>query len=127
MAWSPAQIEALYSNVYAFRDVCPACGGKLAVTRTNEPGTFAIVHCPGCDEQHVLGERDDPLRGAFRAYTEAERKAIFVADRMRQTPVCPVDGSPMMVHAQRSFGLTSNVVVRCRRCDQSVSFTRLYG
>jgi hypothetical protein len=127
MAWTPAHIEALYANVHAFRDVCPACGGRLAVTRSGEPGTFGLAHCPACDERHVVAMQNDPLRGAFRAYTEQERKAIFAADRARQTPACPVDGTPMTVHAQRSFGLTSNVVVRCRRCAQSVSFTRLYG
>jgi hypothetical protein len=126
-AWTAEQTEALYAGVYAHRDVCPGCGGKLAVVRSDQAGVFGEVRCDACGASHVVSGANDPLRGAFREYTEQERKAIVAADRRRESPACPVDGTPMDVHVQRSLGLNSNVVVRCRRCSQSVQFRRLHG
>ena len=127
MPWTPQQLADVYANTYAYRFTCPACGGALVVDRSVQPDAFAHVHCPACDAQHLVGPRNDPLRDSFCQYTDAEKEQIFLADRMRQVPRCPVDGTPLDVHAQRSFGVTSNVTVRCRRCAQTCEFKRLYG
>jgi hypothetical protein len=127
MPWTPAQLESLYTTVYANQFACPTCGGRLTWTRSDQPDAFGLVRCPACDQSHFVSTANDPLRPTFRPYTDPEQKAIIAADRRRESPPCPVDGAPMDVHAQRSFGVTSNVVVRCRRCSHSIRFRRLYG
>ena len=48
-------------------------------------------------------------------------------DRGRGAPRCPVDGTEMTVHVQRSLGLNSNVTMRCRTCGGELAFTRKHG
>src|SRR4051812_31644257 len=113
MAWTSEQLETLYANAYANIMRCPACGGPLAVERSQAIATFGSVSCRACDERHVISTANDPLRSAFRPYTEEEMKQIIADDRARRTPRCPVDGTAMDVNVQRSLGRTSNAVVRC--------------
>jgi hypothetical protein len=127
MTWTADHIEALYQSVYRNVLTCPACGGQLKLARAQEPGAIGVVRCDSCDERHLVSTQNDPLRTWFRDYTEQERKEIVSADNVRRTPLCPVDGTPMDVHAQRSLGRTSNADVRCRRCGRGVVFVRAHG
>jgi hypothetical protein len=70
---------------------------------------------------------DNPPPTAVRDFTEPEKKAIIAAHRSRKVPLCPVDGSAMDVHLQRSLGLNSNVTIRCPRCSHSVQYTKFHG
>ena len=127
MAWNPRQLEALYANVYRRRMECPACGGRLKFVPSRDPGAEGDVECRACDARHFVAAANDPLRATFRAFTEQESREIFAAERMRRTPVCPVDGTEMDVHLQRSLGRTSNAVIRCRRCAQVAHYVRSHG
>ena len=127
MTWSREQLEALYRNVYRNEMTCPACGGALTLARSQDAEVFGVVACPACAQRVVVSAQADPLLAQFREFTEQEKKEIVKADNLRRTPRCPVDGTPMVVNAQRSLGRNSNVVVRCRRCKRSVGFTRLQG
>ncbi|MEA2711786.1 MAG: hypothetical protein QOF78_4387 [Phycisphaerales bacterium] len=135
MPWNPQQLESLYMNVYRRRMECPGCGGKLGLVTSqdggggdaNAVGVIGVVECSACDARHLVAEGNDPLRGTFRAYTAQESRDIFSADRARRTPVCPVDGTEMDVHLQRSLGRTSNAVIRCRRCGQRAEYARTHG
>jgi hypothetical protein len=131
MTWDPQQLEALYANVYRLRMRCPACGVGMGLTRPRDdeadPDAFGVVECRACDARHVVSLRNDPLRSTFRPYTEQEQRELFAADRARRTPVCPVDGTEMDVHLQRSLGRTSNAVMRCRRCGQKAEYARTHG
>jgi hypothetical protein len=97
------------------------------LTRSNETNALGLVVCGVCNENHLIATKNDPLRATFRDFTEQERKQIIVTDRSRKAPACPVDGTAMEVNVQRSLGRTSNVVVRCRRCNHSVEFARAHG
>src|SRR3954453_12418206 len=116
MAWDEEQLKALYANVYRREMKCPTCGGGLGLTRPRDgeadADAFGVVACRACDARHVVSPRNDPLRGTFRPYTEPEKRELFAADRARRTPVCPIDGTEMDVHLQRSLGRTSNAVIR---------------
>jgi hypothetical protein len=131
MPWDAQQIEMLYANVYRRRMECPACGGGLGLTRPRDgeadAAAFGVVECRACDARHVVSQRNDPLRSTFRPYTEQEKRDLFAADRARRTPVCPIDGTEMDVHLQRSLGRTSNAVIRCRRCAQQAEYARTSG
>jgi transcription elongation factor Elf1 len=127
MGWTPEQLETLYANAYGNILKCPVCGRELVVERSGAIDTLGSVWCRTCEERHVISTQNDPLRSAFRRYTEKETKQIIAADRARRTPRCPVDGTAMDVNLQRSLGRTSNAVVRCRRCTQSVTYVRLHG
>lgn len=127
MTWKSDQLRTLYANVYANRVVCPTCGNALKLVRSKAAGEFGRVECSKCNESHDVAQRNDPLRGSFREYTEAERKEIIAADKRRLDPVCPIDGATMIVYAQRSLALNSQVRIRCPRCGGEVHFKRLYG
>lgn len=127
MPWNPPQLELLYANVYQRRMICPACNGPLALEPAREPDVVGVVECPACEARHVVSLANDPLRHTFRAYTPDESRAIFAAERRRQTPTCPVDGTAMDVHLQRSLGLTSNARIRCRRCGRTAEYVRKHG
>ena len=127
MSWTSEQLETLYANVYANRVICPGCGGALKLVRSKETGAFGRVECSRCNHSHDVAQRNDPLRESFREYTEAERKKIIAADKRRIDPVCPIDGTTMIVYAQRSLALNSQVRIRCPRCGREVHFKRLYG
>jgi transcription elongation factor Elf1 len=127
MSWSPQQLEGVYANVFGNVMTCPACGGRLVLAPLREEGVTGLASCQSCGGQALVSMRDDPLRCLFRSYSEQEKRAIIAADKSRQTPTCPVDGTVMDVSLQRSLGRTSNVVVRCRRCAQSHTFTRAHG
>jgi hypothetical protein len=127
MSWTREQLLAVYANVYAYRTECPACGGPLRRSAPAAPDVAAVVACDACGERREIGAGDDPLRDTFRDYTEAERRAITSAERSRQAPVCPVDGTVMDVQVQRSLGRTSNVVVRCPRCTRTSEHARFHG
>lgn len=127
MAWSEAQIEILYDNVYHGRLECPACGGRLDFAPGREIGLTGVVACGGCDVRHAVGVANDPLRSRFREYTETEVRAIHAAERAGATPTCPVDGAEMIVHLQRSLGRTSNAMIRCRRCARVAQYVRTHG
>ena len=131
MAWDPQQLASLYANVYRRRMECPVCGGRLTVTPVpygeGDATTVGVVECLACGERHLVAGRNDPLRATFRPYTEQEKRGLFAADRVRETPICPVDGTEMTVHLQRSLGRTSNAVIRCRRCGQQAEYARTHG
>jgi DNA-directed RNA polymerase subunit RPC12/RpoP len=127
MNWTDSQLETLYASVFQRRMICPTCGGEFAFDSSREIDVTGIVECRTCDARHVVSLANDPLRHTFREYTPEENRAIFTADRKRTTPVCPIDGTPMDVHLQRSFGLTSNTQIRCRRCGRKAVYVRLYG
>jgi hypothetical protein len=127
MPWTPDQIKTLYVNVYRHVLSCPACGGALTLERSPAPDALGVATCPACDNCHLVAAQNDPLSPQFRNYTDAERKEVITVDRRRRTPVCPIDGAAMDVHVQRSLGLNSNVIVRCRRCAQSVQYVRTHG
>ena len=131
MTWDRQQLVTLYANVYRRRMECPGCGGRLALTPLpygqGDATTVGVVACRACDERHLVAGQNDPLRGTFRPYTEQEKRELFAADRMRKTPVCPVDGTEMDVNLQRSLGRTSNAVIRCRRCAQQAEYVRTHG
>jgi transcription elongation factor Elf1 len=127
MPWNPQQLESLYANVYARRMMCPACGNALNLIPAREPDIVGVVECRACDARHEVSLQNDPLRHTFRDYTPEENRAIFKSEHKRTTPICPVDGTEMDVHLQRSLGLTSNAVIRCRRCGRKAEYVRLYG
>ncbi len=127
MPWSAEQLRSVYTNVYANRVVCPTCDGSLKLSRSKAAGEFGRVECSRCNESHNIAQRNDPLRDSFREYTEGERKEIIAADKRRIEPVCPIDRTTMIVYAQRSLALNSQVRVRCPRCGGEVHFKRLYG
>jgi uncharacterized protein YbaR (Trm112 family) len=127
MEWDPTQLEALYANVFRRRRVCPSCGGALGLAVSNEADAVGVVECRACDAQHLVARRTDPLRHTFREYTVDECRQIFAVERTRQVPVCPVDGTEMDVHAQRSLARTSNAVIWCRRCGRKAEYVRPHG
>jgi ssDNA-binding Zn-finger/Zn-ribbon topoisomerase 1 len=127
MPWTQEQFEALYADVYANRVVCPSCDGRLKLERSKQPNEFGRVECIKCNQSHVISQQNDPLREKFREYTDAERKRIIDADKRRREPTCPIDGATMIVYAQRSLALNSQVKIRCPRCGGEVHFKRLYG
>jgi ssDNA-binding Zn-finger/Zn-ribbon topoisomerase 1 len=127
MAWTTEQLEALYANVYANRVICPSCDAALKLSRSKEPNEFGQVECSKCNQSHLISRRNDPSRETFRDYTEQERKQIIDADKRRLDPTCPLDGATMVVYAQRSLALNSQVKIRCPRCGGEVHFKRLYG
>jgi ssDNA-binding Zn-finger/Zn-ribbon topoisomerase 1 len=127
MQWTEEQLKTLYANVYANRVTCPTCGGHLKISRSKEPNEFGQVECSKCNQSHRICQANDPLRANFRDYTEAERKQIIAADKRRLEPICPIDGATMVVYAQRSLALNSQVKIRCPRCGGEVHFKRLYG
>ncbi|HTL31158.1 MAG TPA: hypothetical protein VL282_18140 [Tepidisphaeraceae bacterium] len=127
MSWTAEQLETLYSHIYANRSICPACNGPLIVSRSKDPTQFGIITCRACRSEHLISRENDPLREAFRPYTEAEKKKIIAADKHREDPICPIDRAMMIVYAQRSLGLNSQVRIRCPRCGGEVTFKRLYG
>jgi DNA-directed RNA polymerase subunit M/transcription elongation factor TFIIS len=127
MAWTSEQLESLYANVYGNRIVCPTCGGPCKLERSKQPNEFGQLECSKCNQSHDIAQRNDPLRDSFREYTDAERKAIIDADKRRLEPTCPIDGATMVVYAQRSLALNSQVRIRCPRCGGEVQFKRMYG
>jgi hypothetical protein len=127
MAWDPRQLEALYANVYGRCLECPACGGRLGLVPSGDLYAVGVVACRACATHHFIAVRNDPLRATFRAYTEQENRDLFAAERSRRIPVCPVDGTEMDVHLQRSLGRTSNAVIRCRRCAHQAEYVRAHG
>ena len=127
MEWSSKQLETLYANVYRRERICPTCGGRLTLTLSNAPDTVGRVECETCDARHVISLQNDPLRAAFRSYTPDEARAIFAQERVGKTPVCPLDGTPMEVHLQRSLARTSNARIWCRRCRQAAEYVRPHG
>ncbi|HZZ43351.1 MAG TPA: hypothetical protein VFE58_10470 [Tepidisphaeraceae bacterium] len=127
MPWTPAQLEAVFANVYANILTCPGCGGRLGLTQSAEIEGIGLAECAACGDRRVISPANDPARSRFREYTEQERKEIIAADNVRRTPVCPIDGTGMEVNAQRSLALNSNVLVRCRRCRGEVTFKRKHG
>ena len=127
MAWSDEQLEALYENIYSGRLDCPLCGERMEFAPGREVGVTGTVSCRRCDERHEVGAANDPLRSTFREYTEPEIHAIHAAERAGQAPSCPVDGTEMVVHLQRSLGRTSNAIIRCRRCARVAQYVRKHG
>jgi predicted RNA-binding Zn-ribbon protein involved in translation (DUF1610 family) len=127
MPWTDEQLEALYANVYSNQLVCPTCGGRVALTRSGREREFGTVVCQHCQQSHLVAAQNDPLRASFRDYTNVERKEIIAADKIRSEPLCPIDGTTMIVYAQRSLALNSKVRIRCPRCGGSAEFKRLYG
>ena len=127
MAWSEAQIAVLYENMYRGRLSCPMCGERLDFSPGREIGVTGIVECRSCNERHEVGVANDPLRSKFREYTEPEIRAIHAAERAGNPPTCPVDGTEMVVHLQRSLGRTSNASIRCRRCARVAQYVRTHG
>jgi len=127
MEWDAQQLEALYANVYRRRMECPVCGGALKFVPSRELGAVGDVECRACDARHFVAVANDPLRYTFRAYTEQENREVFAAERKRQAPICPVDGTEMDVHLQRSLGRTSNATIRCRRCARTAEYVRTHG
>jgi hypothetical protein len=127
MQWSPKQLESLYANVYRRQRICPTCGGPLTLTPSNEPDTVGLVECPACDARHSVALHNDPLRATFRPYTPKEAAAIFAMERLGKTPPCPLDGTPMEIHLQRSLARTSNAQIWCRRCRQTAQYVRPHG
>jgi uncharacterized protein YbaR (Trm112 family) len=127
MEWSPKQLELLYANVYRRQRICPTCGGPLTLTPSNEPETVGVVECRACDVRHLVALHNDPLRATFRPYTPDEARAIFAQERVGKIPICPLDGTPMEVHLQRSLARTSNAQIWCRRCGQTAQYVRPHG
>lgn len=127
VTWNAAQLAELYDRVYGRRMECPVCAERLELAASREPGVEGTAACRTCGVEHVVRRETDPRRGAFRDYTGAEQKQIRAADGRRKSPVCPVDGTIMDVHAQRSLGRTSNVIIRCRRCAGCVEYVRTSG
>jgi DNA-directed RNA polymerase subunit M/transcription elongation factor TFIIS len=127
MSWNAEQIHILYANVYANRVICPTCGGRLTFVRSKRADEFGQVECSKCNQSHQISRANDPLRAKFREYSEEERKQIIDADKRRLEPACPIDGTMMIVYAQRSLALNSQVKIRCPRCGGEVHFKRLYG
>ena len=127
MAWDAQQLVTLYENVFRRRRECPGCGGPLTLAVSSEDDAVGVVECAACGERALIARRNDPLRATFREYTAEENRALLAAERARRAPVCPVDGTEMDVHLQRSLGLNSNAVIRCRRCGRSAQYVRLYG
>jgi hypothetical protein len=125
--WTGRLLAQLYDNVFARRMECPACGGRLAVVAGRDIGVAGTAACHACGAEHLVQLSTDPRRETFRPFTEAEAKAIRRADGRRQTPICPIDGTAMDVHAQRSLGLTSNTRIRCPRCLGTVAYVRTCG
>ena len=62
-----------------------------------------------------------------RPYTDQEARDVVAVAKRRKTPSCPIDGTEMDVQLQRSLGRTSNVIVRCPRCEGRVQFVRAHG
>lgn len=127
MDWTAQQLVELYANVFARRRQCPTCAGALTLTPSNEADEVGVVECGKCNARHLVAQRNDPLRATFRDYTPEENKQILATERACRTPVCPVDGTAMDVHAQRSLGLNSNAMIWCRRCGRRAQYVRLYG
>lgn len=127
MTWNPQQLEQLYANVYRRRMVCPTCGGALEFTPSNEIDVVGVVACRACNARRLVATHNDPLRDTFRPYNTQENRDLFAAERSRRTPACPVDGTEMDVHLQRSLGRTSNTAIRCRRCGQQAMYVRAHG
>jgi hypothetical protein len=125
--WRPDHLEALYANVYARRLECPACGAPLAFTPSGDVGVAGTAACPRCAARHVVCLENDPLRNTFRDFTDAERRRMRATEPSGRPLACPVDGTAMDVHLQRSLGRTSNVIVRCRRCTRTAEFARTCG
>ena len=125
--WKPEDLEALYANVYARRLECPACGGQLDFVASGEVGVAGTASCARCAVQHVVCLENDPLRNTFRDYSDAERRHMRAVEPSGKPVVCPVDGTVMDVHLQRSLGRTSNVIIRCRRCTRTVEYARTCG
>ena len=126
MAWNEEELAALYANVFRRRRECPRCRGALTLELSDQPDELGTLACAACGERALVARRDDPLRGTFRDYPPEENRAIFAAERARRTPTCPVDGTEMDVHLQRSLGLTSNAQITCRRCGRQAVYVRLY-
>jgi ribosomal protein S27AE len=127
MPWTAEQLETLYTRVYRNERLCPVCGGTLSLKQSGEIDEVGTAACPACAAEHLIARRNDPLRTRFRALTDEEQKQIVRADKSRKQAVCPIDGTVMDVTLQRSLGRTSNVVLRCPRCAQTVSYVRLHG
>jgi ribosomal protein S14 len=139
MTWNPQQLESLYASVYARNMLCPTCGGALLLAPAREPDAVGWVECDACGGRHFVSQQNDPLRQTFRDYTDDESRALFAAERRVQStppndttpapppPTCPVDGTEMTVHLQRSLGLTSNATIRCRRCGREAKYVRKHG
>lgn len=127
MAWDARQLDLLYSNVYQRRMECPACAGRLTLAPSGDADAVGLVECVACHERHYVARQNDPLRASFRPYTEQEIRDISATERSRRTPVCPVDGTEMDVHLQRSLGRTSNAAIRCRRCGNKADHVRAHG
>jgi hypothetical protein len=127
MEWNPQQLVELYANVYGRRRQCPTCGGALTLTPSSEADEVGVVECSACDARHLISQHNDPLRATFREFTAEENKQILATERACRTPICPVDGTAMDVHAQRSLGLNSNTLIWCRRCGRKARYVRLYG
>ena len=125
--WKPEDLEALYANVYARRLECPACGGALEFLASREVGVAGTVACARCAARHVVRVESDPLRRRFRDFNDAERRHMRAVEPSGKPVVCPVDGTAMDVHLQRSLGRTSNVIIRCRRCTRAVEYARTCG
>jgi transcription elongation factor Elf1 len=127
MQWDARQLVAPYANVYRRRRECPTCGGALTLEISTEADVVGTVECRACDARHLVARASDPMRSSFRPYTPDENGAIFAAERLGRTPVCPVDGTEMDVHLQRSLARTSNAIIRCRRCGQTAAYVRPHG
>jgi uncharacterized protein YbaR (Trm112 family) len=125
--WTRSQLEALYANVYQRRRVCPSCDGPLTLTPSREPDAVGTVECTACDAHHLVARATDPLRASFRPYTADEMRAILAVERRGRTPTCPVEGTPMEVHLQRSLARTSNAQIWCRRCGATADYVRPHG
>jgi hypothetical protein len=120
-------LEVLYASVYRRERICPTCGSSLTLNLSNESETVGHVECATCDARHLVSLQNDPLRATFRPYASDEARLIFAQERVGKTPICPLDGTPMEVHLQRSLARTSNAQIWCRRCRQTAEYVRPHG
>jgi hypothetical protein len=119
MPWTPQEESDLFDAYWKGEaDHCPQCRAILNVGRMDLSTGYRLrIECPRRCGRMEKYPANDPRKGDFRDWTEAEGRRLI--DLMLENGVaeCPIDGTRVNI-SQLDFANGSNEVrVSCPRCQ----------